>query len=82
MHGHVHGAEHGPVAPHAVAAVVRVAKDNGTVRLEVDKANDLAERPQFAFTFKSVTLQLYPMQPNGKNPGREARAENSVGPRL
>jgi hypothetical protein len=46
---------HGSVAG-ATDTTVRISKDGAVVRVEVDKANDLVDRPQLAFTFKSVEL--------------------------
>jgi hypothetical protein len=40
----------------AVDMTVRTTKDGSTVHLTVDKANDLVDKPRFAFTFKSVVL--------------------------
>jgi hypothetical protein len=40
----------------AVNMTVRITKDGDTVNLEVDKANDLVDKPRFTFTFKSVVL--------------------------
>jgi hypothetical protein len=40
----------------AVDLTVRITKDNDTVTVEADKANDLVEKPRFAFRFKAVEL--------------------------
>jgi hypothetical protein len=44
----------------AVDMTVRITKDGDTVNLEVDKANDLVDKPRYAFTFKSVVLCFDP----------------------
>jgi hypothetical protein len=40
----------------AVDMTVRITKNGNTVNMDVDKANDLVDKPRFAFTFKSVTI--------------------------
>jgi len=40
----------------AVDLTVRISKDDKIVTVEADKANDLVEKPRFAFQFKSVEL--------------------------
>jgi hypothetical protein len=40
----------------AMDMTVRITKDGDTVNMEVDKANDLVDKPRFAFAFKSVVL--------------------------
>jgi len=40
----------------AVDMTVRISKSDGVVTLEVDKANDLVEKPCLSFTFKTITL--------------------------
>src|SRR5262245_32238234 len=40
----------------AVDLTVRITKDDKTVTVEADKANDLVEKPRFAFRFESVEL--------------------------
>ena len=40
----------------AVDLTVRITRDAKTVTVEADKANDLVERPRFAFCFKTVEL--------------------------
>jgi AAA domain len=45
----------------ALDMTVRITKDATTVHVEVDKANDLVDRPAFAFAFKSVTLCTDPV---------------------
>ena len=44
----------------AVDTTVRVTKDDGTVLVEIDVAKDSVDKPQLAFTFKSVTLLTDP----------------------
>jgi RecA-family ATPase len=40
----------------AVDLTVRITKDDKTVSVEADKANDLVEKPRFAFQFRSVEI--------------------------
>lgn len=40
----------------ALDTTVRVSKPDGIVTVKTDKANDLVDKPAFAFTFKSVRL--------------------------
>jgi hypothetical protein len=44
----------------AVDLTVRISKDDRVVTVEADKANDLVEKPRFAFRFQSVELAYDP----------------------
>src|SRR5262249_11235403 len=74
----------------AVDLTVRITKDDKTVTLEADKANDLVEKPRFAFHFESVQLASdgenattapvlvpcdAPARPSRSKPGPRSRAE-------
>jgi AAA domain len=44
----------------AVDMTIRITKDSAAVQVQVDKANDLVDKPGFAFSFKSVTVHVDP----------------------
>jgi hypothetical protein len=44
----------------AVDLTVQITKPNGLAVMEVDKANDLVDKPRFEFEFKSVALPVEP----------------------
>jgi hypothetical protein len=77
----------------AVDLTVRITKDGKTVTVEADKANDLVEKPRFAFCFESVDLAsdgetvttapvLIPCdafpQPRQSRPGPKSRADKAI----
>jgi len=74
----------------AVDLTVRITRDNKIVMVEADKANDLVEKPRFAFRFETVELASdgetvttapvlvpcdVPIQPRRSKPGPKSRAE-------
>jgi hypothetical protein len=77
----------------AVDLTVRITKDDRIVTVEADKANDLVEKPRFAFRFESVELASdgetvttapvlvpcdAPARPSRPRPGPKSRSERAL----